>query len=101
MVTWTAFAILAMFAKVSATKIAHFGGGPETSHHCICTKYQLQTVWSGQQITEKYFKHTWITLMADFGLNVQFRVHIIVDHLSNYFEPEGSTLRHTTVLTSN
>ena len=33
--------------------------------------------------------------MGDFGLTMLLKVHIIVDHLSDYFELEGSTLRHT------
>ena len=33
--------------------------------------------------------------MEDFGLTMPLKVHIIVDHLSDYFELEGSTLRHT------
>ena len=41
------------------------------------------------------FKRTWITLMAEFGLTMPLKVHIIVDHLSEYFELEGSTLRNT------
>ena len=45
------------------------------------------------------FKRTWITLMAEFGLTMPLKVRInyaiIVDHLSEYFELEGSTLRNT------
>ena len=33
--------------------------------------------------------------MAEFGLTMPLKVHIIVDHLSEYFELEGSTLRNT------
>ena len=81
---------------MSATKIAHFCGGPEKSHHCICTKYQLQTAWpANNKVFLQNFKYTWITLMEDFGLTMPLKVHIIVDHLSDYFELEGSTLRHT------
>ena len=41
------------------------------------------------------FKGTWIKLMEDFGLTMPLKVHIIVDHLSDYFELENLTLRHT------
>ena len=33
--------------------------------------------------------------MEDFGLTMPLKVHIIVDQLSDYFELENLTLRHT------
>ena len=41
------------------------------------------------------FRNTWLTLMQDFGQTMPLKVHIILDHLSDYFEMEGKTLRNT------
>ena len=64
----------------------------------VAIVYQISTatsVVSNHREILQNFKHTWITLMEDFGLTMPLKVHIIVDHLSDYFELEGSTLRHT------
>ena len=31
------------------------------------------------------FRNTWLTLMQDFGQTMPSKVHIILDHLSDYF----------------
>ena len=64
----------------------------------VAIVYQMSTansVVSNHREILQNFKHTWITLMAEFGLTMPLKVHIIVDHLSEYFELEGSTLRNT------
>ena len=35
----------------------------------------------------------WIGLMSTFGINMPLKVHIICEHLSEYFEIYGKTLR--------
>ena len=41
------------------------------------------------------FRNTWLTLMQDHGQTMPLKVHIILDHLSDYFELESKTLRNT------
>ena len=41
------------------------------------------------------FRNTWLTLMQDHEQTMPLKVHIIVDHLSYYFELESKTLRNT------
>ena len=41
------------------------------------------------------FRNTWLTLMRDHGQTMPLKVHIILEHLSDYFEQEGKTLRRT------
>ena len=41
------------------------------------------------------FRNTWLTLMRDHGQTMPLKIHIILDHLSDYFEMEGKTLRNT------
>ena len=38
------------------------------------------------------FRNTWLTLMKDHGQTMPLKVHIILEHLSDYFEQEGKTL---------
>ena len=41
------------------------------------------------------FRNTWLTLMRDYGQTMPLKIHLILDHLSDYFEMEGKTLRNT------
>ena len=41
------------------------------------------------------FRNTWPTLMHDYGQTMPLKIHLILDHLSDYFEMEGKTLRNT------
>ena len=41
------------------------------------------------------FRNTWLTLMEVHEQTMPLKVHIILDHLSDYFELEGKTLRNT------
>jgi hypothetical protein len=41
----------------------------------------------------KDFKTKWIGLMTTFGINMPLKVHIISEHLSEYFDLYGKTLR--------
>ena len=65
---WHYFEKSWLFANMSSTKISHFCGGPETSHHCIPN---INCKQCGQQITEKSFKtlnthgsHSWQILAS-------------------------------------
>ena len=64
----------------------------------VAIVYQISTaksvVTNHREILQN-FKHTWITLMENFGITMPLKVHIIVDHLSDYFELEHQTLRDT------
>ena len=64
----------------------------------VAIVYKISTaksvVSNHREILEK-FKLTWITLMENFGITMPLKVHIIVDHLSDYFELEHQTLRDT------
>ena len=60
--------------------------------------YQISTarsVVSNHREIIQNFKHTWITLMENFGITMPLKVHIIVDHLSDYFELSNQTLKDT------
>ena len=39
------------------------------------------------------FKKQWISLMTTFGIHMPVKVHIICEHLSEYFDLTGQTLR--------
>ena len=79
-----------------ATKIAHFCGGPETSHHCICTKYQLQAAWpANNRVFLQNFTYMDHTHGRFWPHHAAQSLHFCGPNLSNYFELEGSTLRHT------
>ena len=39
------------------------------------------------------FKQKWISLMITFGISMPLKVHIICEHLSDYFEMTGKTFR--------
>ena len=41
------------------------------------------------------FRNTWLTLMRDHGQTMPLKIHTILDHLGDYFEMEGKTLRNT------
>ena len=64
----------------------------------VAIVYQISTaksvVSNHREILQK-FKRTWITLMENFGITMPLKVHIIVDHLSDYFELEHQTLGDT------
>ena len=64
----------------------------------VALVYQVSTantVVSNHKEIMQTFKLTWMTLMENFGITMPLKVHIIVDHLSDYFELENQTLRDT------
>ena len=54
-----------------------------------------QTVEIDHREKIELFRNTWLTLMRDHGQTMPLKVHIILEHLSDYFEQEGKTLRRT------
>ena len=62
------------------------------------TIYQMATakeVDPNHRILIENFEKQWKVLMDDHGETMPLKVHIIVDHLSDYFEEAGKTLRST------
>ena len=64
----------------------------------VAIVYKISTarsvVSNHREILQK-FKRTWITLMESFSITMPLKVHIIVDHLSDYFELSNQTLKDT------
>ena len=50
-----------------------------------------EVVENHRKLTEK-FETRWLSLMTSFGLKMPVKVHIIAEHLSEYFELTGRTL---------
>ena len=64
----------------------------------VALVYQVSTantVVSNHKEIMQTFKLTWMTLMENFGITMPLKVHILCDHLSDYFELENQTLRDT------
>ena len=54
----------------------------------------LETVVNKEhKVITSMFEQIWLVAMADFGIGMPLKVHIICHHLSDYFELTGQTLR--------
>ena len=72
----------------------------DTLHPFVDTLEKVKTVYkishaisvdtSHRKITA-VFKLNWISMMTTYGMNMPLKVHIISEHLSEYFEMTGKT----------
>ena len=54
----------------------------------------LETVVNKQhKVITSMFEQRWLVAMANFGISMPLKVHIICHHLSDYFQLTGQTLR--------
>ena len=54
----------------------------------------LETVVNKQhKVITAMFEQRWLVAMANFGISMPLKVHIICHHLSDYFQLTGQTLR--------
>ena len=75
---------------------------PPQLHPFVDTLEKVKTIYKishAKSVDEKHreitadFKANWISLMTTYGMNMPLKVHIISEHLSEYFEMTGKTLR--------